>query len=117
MMTSELITTHHVTRKAMMYIRQSTPHQVLSHQESLRLQYALRQQAISLGWSETNIETIDADLGLTATSVQHREGFQGLFARVAVGEIGLILSIEVMRLCRNCSDWFPLLDLCGYKGA
>ena len=116
MITSELITTHHLTRKAIIYIRQSTPHQALSHQESLRLQYALRQRAINLGWRETEIETIDADLGLTATSIQHREGFQGLFASVALGEIGIILSVEVMRLCRNCSDWFPLLDLCGYKG-
>lgn len=115
MTTSELITADHVSRKAVIYIRQSTPHQVLSHQESLRLQYALRQRALSLGWHETDIETIDADLGLTATSIQHREGFQGLFARVALGEIGIILSVEVMRLCRNCSDWFPLLDLCGCK--
>ena len=68
MTTSELITTHHLTRKAVIYIRQSIPHQVLSHQESLRLQYALRQQALSLGWRETDIETIDADLGLTATA-------------------------------------------------
>ena len=101
MITSELITTHHLTRKAVIYIRQSTPHQVLSHQESLRLQYALRQRAISLGWRESDIETIDADLGLTATSIQHREGFQRLFARVSLGEIGIILSIEVMRLCRT----------------
>jgi DNA invertase Pin-like site-specific DNA recombinase len=116
MMTSELITTHHLTRKAMIYIRQSTPHQVLSHQESLRLQYALRQRAISLGWRETDIETIDADLGLSGTAVDYRQGFQALFARVALGEIGMILSIDVMRLCRNCSDWYPLLDICGCKG-
>jgi excisionase family DNA binding protein len=116
MTTCELITAEHLSRKAVIYIRQSSPYQVLSHQESLRLQYALRQRAISLGWRETEIETIDADLGLTATSIQHREGFQTLFARVALGEIGMILSIEVTRLCRNCSDWFPLLDLCSYKG-
>ncbi len=106
MMTSELITTHHLRRKAMMYIRQSTPHQVLSHQESLRLQYALKQRAISLGWHETEIETIDTDLGLSGTSIDNRQGFQGLFARVALGEIGIMLSIDVMRLCRNCSDWY-----------
>lgn len=116
MTTCELITAEHLSRKAVIYIRQSSPYQVLSHQESLRLQYALRQRAISLGWHETEIETIDADLGLTATSIQHREGFQTLFARVALGEIGMILSIAVTRLCRNCSDWFPLLDLCSYKG-
>ncbi len=116
MITSELITTHHLRRKAMIYIRQSTPHQVLSHQESLRLQYALKQRAISLGWHETEIETIDTDLGLSGTSVDDRQGFQGLFARVALGEIGIILAIDVMRLCRNCTDWYPLLDICGCKG-
>ena len=116
MITSELITTHHLMRKAIIYIRQSTPHQALTHQESLRLQYALRQHAISLGWRETEIETIDADLGLSGTSVDYRQGVQGLFARVALGEIGMILSIDVMRLCRNCTDWYPLLDICGCKG-
>src|SRR5437762_13433747 len=25
-------------------------------------------------------------------------------------------SYDVTRLSRNCSDWYPLLDLCGYKG-
>jgi DNA invertase Pin-like site-specific DNA recombinase len=116
MTTSELITLHHLSRKAVIYIRQSTPHQALSHQESLRLQYALRQRAITLGWRETEIETIDTDVGLSGTSVDYRQGFQGLFARVALGEIGMILSIDVMRLCRNCSDWYPLLDICGCKG-
>ena len=87
MITSELITTHHLTRKAIIYIRQSTPHQALSHQERLRLQYALRQRAINLGWRETEIETIDADLGLSGTSVDYREGFQGLFARVALARL------------------------------
>lgn len=116
MITSELITVNHLTRKAVIYIRQSTPHQVLSHQESLRLQYALRQRALSLGWRATDIEAIDADLGLSGTSTDYREGFQRLFARVALGEIGIILSVEVMRLCRNCTDWYPLLDICGCKG-
>ena len=116
MITSELITTHHLRRKAIIYIRQSTPHQALTHQESLRLQYALRQRAIKLGWRETEIETVDADVGLSGTSVDYRQGFQGLFARVALGKIGIILSIDVMRLCRNCSDWYPLLDICGCKG-
>lgn len=116
MITSERITPHHLSRKAMIYIRQSTPHQVLSHQESLRLQYALKQRALSLGWREADIDTIDMDLGLSGTSVDYRQGFQSLFARVALGEIGIILSVEVMRLCRNCTDWYPLLDICGCKG-
>ncbi|MBC9180119.1 recombinase family protein [Pseudoroseomonas ludipueritiae] len=115
-MGSELVTHHHLDRRAVVYVRQSTPHQVLTNQESLRLQYALRARAHQLGWHEADIEVVDADLGLSGASVAGREGFKNLVARVALGEVGLILSIEVTRLARNCSDWYPLLDLCGRHG-
>jgi DNA invertase Pin-like site-specific DNA recombinase len=113
-MPSELITPAHLARKAIIYIRQSSPHQVLTNQESLRLQYALRQRARELGWRDDAIETIDADLGLSGAQAAHRAGFKELIARVTLGQIGIILSSEVTRLTRNCSDWYPLLDLCGY---
>ena len=116
MISSDLVTPQHRRGKAIIYIRQSTPHQVLSNQESLRLQYALRQRALSLGWHGDDIEVIDRDLGRTATAAEHRPGFQELVARVTLGQVGLILSFDVTRLARNCSDWYPLLDLCGYKG-
>jgi DNA invertase Pin-like site-specific DNA recombinase len=112
---SELVTPQHLARKAIIYIRQSTPHQVLSNQESLHLQYALEQRALSLGWRPADIEIIDADLGLTGASAQHREGFKEIISRVTLGQVGIILSSEVTRLSRNCSDWYPLLDICGYK--
>lgn len=115
MNTSELITPRHLARRAIIYVRQSSPHQVLSNQESLRLQYALKQRALSLGWRSEDIEIIDADLGLTGASAQHREGFKELVSKVTLGQAGIILSSEVTRLSRNCSDWYPLLDLCGYK--
>ena len=115
MIASELVTPFHLTRKAIIYIRQSTPHQVLSNQESLHLQYALEQRALGLGWRPEDIEIVDADLGLTGASAQHREGFKEIISRVTLGQIGIILSSEVTRLSRNCSDWYPLLDLCGYK--
>ena len=115
MTNSDLITPQHLLRKAIIYVRQSTPHQVLSNQESLRLQYALQQRALDLGWRPEQIEINDTDLGLTAATAEHRAGFKDLIARVTLGEVGLILSYEVTRLSRNCSDWYPLLDLCGYK--
>lgn len=115
MTSSELVTPFHLARKAIIYIRQSTPHQVLSNQESLRLQYALKQRAVGLGWRSDDIEIIDTDLGMTATSAQHREGFKDLVSQITMGQVGVILSYEVTRLSRNCSDWYPLLDLCGYK--
>lgn len=115
-MKSELVTPSHLARKAVVYIRQSTPHQVVSNQESLRLQYALRQRARELGWHEADIDVIDADLGLSGASAAQRSGFKELVGRVGLSEVGLILSIDVTRLARNCSDWYPLLDICGLRG-
>jgi DNA invertase Pin-like site-specific DNA recombinase len=114
-MTSDLVTSRHLCRKAVIYVRQSTPHQVVSNQESLRLQYALRQRAGDLGWDAANIDVVDIDLGLSGATITHREGFKDVLARVTLGEVGIILSYEVTRLARNCSDWYPLLDLCGYR--
>src|SRR5215216_901976 len=114
-MKSELVTPTHLARKAVVYIRQSTPHQTVSNQESLRLQYALRQRARELGWHDADIDVIDADLGLSGASTAQRSGFKELVGRVGLSEVGLILSIDVTRLARNCSDWYPLLDLCGYR--
>jgi DNA invertase Pin-like site-specific DNA recombinase len=114
-MKSELVKSAHLARKAVVYIRQSTPHQVVSNQESLRLQYALRQRARELGWHEADIDVIDADLGLSGASITQRSGFKELFGRVGLSEVGLILSIDVTRLARNCSDWYPLLDICALR--
>jgi DNA invertase Pin-like site-specific DNA recombinase len=113
---SELVNSAHLARKAVVYIRQSTPHQVVNNQESLRLQYALRKRAQELGGHELDIDVIDADLGLSGASVAQRSGFKELVGRVGLSEVGLILSIDVTRLARNCSDWYPLLDICGLRG-
>jgi DNA invertase Pin-like site-specific DNA recombinase len=115
MTASELITPAHLRRKAIIYIRQSSPQQLISNQESLRLQYALQQRALELGWPAGLIEVIDSDLGLTGASVEHRAGFKELVAQVTLEQVGIILSFDVTRLSRNCSDWYPLLDLCGYR--
>ena len=114
-MRSELIDGRHLARRAVIYIRQSTPHQVLTNQESLRLQYDLRRRALDLGWREEDVEVIDSDLGLSGAAAGHRAGFKDLIARVTLGQVGIVLSSEVTRLSRNCTDWYPLLDLCGYR--
>src|SRR3954471_25025586 len=114
-MKSELVTPTHLARKAVVYIRQSTPQQTVNNQESLRLQYALRQRARELGWHDADIDVIDADLGLSGASTAQRSGFKELVGRVGLSEVGLILSIDVTRLARNCSDWYPLLDICGLR--
>ena len=96
-MKSELVMPTHLARKAVVYIRQSTPHQVVSNQESLRLQYALRRRARDLGWHEADIDVIDADLGLSGASAAQRSGFKELVGRVGLSEVGMILSIDVTR--------------------
>lgn len=115
MNTSEHVKIQHLDRKAIIYIRQSSPHQVLTNQESLKLQYALKQRALELGWHEERINIIDMDLGLTGSTIEGRSGFKDLLAQVTLGEVGIVLSYDVTRLSRNCSDWYPLLDVCGIR--
>lgn len=112
---SEHISTQHLSLKALIYIRQSTQHQVMNNQESRQLQHALKQRAIQFGWPPENIEIIDADLGITGTNVEQRHGFQYLLTQIALGTVGIVFSYDVTRLSRNCSDWYPLLDICSYK--
>jgi len=115
MSTSDLINPFHLGRLAIIYIRQSTPHQALTNQESTRLQYALRQRALELGWHEDQIRIIDEDQGRTASTTEGRHGLKELVTLVTLEHVGIIFSTEVTRLSRNCSDWYPLLDICGYR--
>jgi DNA invertase Pin-like site-specific DNA recombinase len=116
MPTSDLIQPRHLTRRAVIYVRQSSPHQVLANTESQRLQYAMKQRACELGWHEHDVLVVDDDTGRTATTTAGRLGFQQLAAQVALGEIGVILAYEATRLARNCTHWYQLLDLCGHAG-
>jgi DNA invertase Pin-like site-specific DNA recombinase len=115
MTTSEHIQPHHLQRHAVVYPRQSTPQQVLNHQESLRLQYALTERARAFGWDASDVQVIDDDLGVTGSSAVGRPGFQELVTRVNLGQVGIIFAYDVTRLARNCTDWYQLLDLCGYR--
>ena len=106
----------HRERLALVYVRQSTPQQVLDHQESTRLQYGLRRRAEALGWAPERVRVIDDDLGKSGSSAVDRTGFQHLVAEVSLGHVGLILGIEMSRLARSCADWYPLLELCALFG-
>ena len=106
---------HHLSRKAVIYIRQSTGHQVLTNIESQQLQHAMREHARQLGWPEERIEVVETDLGRSAQSTERRDGYKALLADVALGQVGIVLSYESTRLSRNCTDWYPLLDLCAYN--
>jgi DNA invertase Pin-like site-specific DNA recombinase len=113
---SELIQPRHLARRAVIYVRQSSPHQVLTNTESQRLQRALTRRAVELGWPESAIDVFDADLGRSATTTDGRGDFQRLAAQVALGEIGVIVAYDATRLARNCTHWYQLLDLCGRVG-
>jgi DNA invertase Pin-like site-specific DNA recombinase/predicted DNA-binding protein YlxM (UPF0122 family) len=115
MTTSDLIKPFHLGRLAIIYVRQSSPHQALTNQESTKLQYALKQRAVDLGWHDDQIRIIDTDQGRTASTAEGRQGLKELVALVTLEHVGIIFSTEVTRLSRNCSDWYPLLDICGYR--
>lgn len=113
---SEKIQSWHLERLAVVYVRQSTPQQVLDHQESTRLQYGLTARAQSWGWSLSRVLVIDDDLGKSATTTEGRAGFQRLVSEVSLDHVGLILGVEMSRLARSNKDWHQLLELCALFG-
>src|SRR3990172_2973907 len=114
-MMSSKITSEHLARKAIVYVRQSTAAQVRENLESQRRQYALVEHARSLGFGD--VELIDQDLGHSGSSLAGRMGFQRLVAQVSLGAVGSVLCLEASRLARNNRDWHHLIDLCGLAGA
>ena len=110
---SEKILRRHRERLAIVYIRQSTVQQVERHQESTRLQYALVDRAFHLGWARETIVVVDDDLGRSGTSIEGRLGFQRLVAEVGLGNVGLVLGVEMSRLARSNRDWHQLLEICS----
>jgi DNA invertase Pin-like site-specific DNA recombinase/predicted DNA-binding transcriptional regulator AlpA len=107
------ITTNHLSRQSIVYLRQSRAAQVEHNRESTERQYALAARALDLGWSSERITVIDEDLGLSGSGSVARSGFARLTAEVALGHVGLVLGLEVSRLARNNADWHRLIDLCG----
>jgi DNA invertase Pin-like site-specific DNA recombinase len=110
------VTAGHLSRRALLYIRQSSLKQVIHNTESAIRQYDLRGKAISLGWDASQITVIDIDQGHSGASAADREGFQQLVAEVSLGRAGIVLGLECSRLARNSADWHQLLELCGLTG-
>jgi hypothetical protein len=111
--TSHKVTASQLNRSAFLYVRQSTPRQVLEHTESTARQYALRKRAVVLGWQDDQVITIDSDLGQSGASSADREGFRKLVMEVSMGRAGIVLGLEVSRLARNSTDWHRLLEICA----
>ena len=109
-MISDKVRSHHLERKAILYVRQSSAHQVLHNRESGALQYAMRDRLTALGWSE--IEVIDEDLGRSAAGGVQRAGFERMVAEVCLGKVGAVCAREVSRFARNSRDWQQLIEMC-----
>lgn len=110
---SNKVQEHHRTKLAIVYVRQSTQHQVLEHRESAARQYALADRAVALGWPRAAVEVIDEDQGQSGSSAEGRTGFQRLLSEVSLDRVGIILGLEMSRLARSCKDWHTLLELCA----
>lgn len=109
----EKVLPRHQERQAVVYVRQSTPWQVVEIRESTRLQYGLADRACGLGWRSEQVTIIDDYLGRSGSSALDRPGFQRLVAEVGLSHVGLVLGIEVSRLARSCCDWHQLLEMCA----
>jgi len=114
--THEKVTPEHLKKNAYLYVRQSSPRQVVENKESTIRQYAFRDRAISLGWQEEQVNVIDCDLGKSAGSQGTREGFKQLVSEVGLGRAGIVMALEASRLARKSSDWHHLLEICGLTG-
>src|SRR5215211_1202207 len=116
MSSHQKITERHRQRRAVVYVRQSTLVQVERNTESAQRRYALRDRAIDLGWPAASVVVVDEDTGRSGASTDGRLGFKELVAEVGLGQVGLILSLEVSRLARSSADWHQLIDLCALTG-
>ena len=107
---SDKIKPHHLERKAILYIRQSSAYQVSHNLESQKLQYAMQERLQQLGWRE--IEVVDEDLGRSAAGTVTRAGFERMVAAVCLGKVGAVAAREVSRFARNSRDWQQLVEVC-----
>ena len=110
---SSKIRDRHWERLAIVYIRQSSPQQVLENRESRERQYALAALAQQFGWPADRVLVIDEDQGLSGKSSENRDGFQRLLTEVTLDHVGLVLGLELSRLARSCMDWHHLVEVCA----
>ncbi|MFL6199538.1 MAG: recombinase family protein [Thermoanaerobaculia bacterium] len=112
-MRSAKVRDHHLQRKAIVYVRQSSPQQVAEHKESTARQYALADVAVALGWPRDRVEVIDADQGCTAQTVEGRRGIQHILAELSLDHVGILFGQDASRLARSDPDWVPMVRSCS----
>ena len=115
-MSDPKVTAPHLRRPAV-YCRQSTLIQVERNRESTSRQYDLVSRAAELGWPRPAVRVIDADLGVGGSGLAARAAFTELTEQIALGQVGLVLALEVSWLARSSVEWYRLLDLCGITDA
>ena len=113
---SAALTDRHLSKLAVVYIRQSSVQQVFDHQESRQRQYGLADYAATLGWPRERILVIDEDQGRSGRTMEQRPGFQRLLSEVTLDHVGLVLGLELSRLSRSSKDWYHLLEVCALFG-
>jgi DNA invertase Pin-like site-specific DNA recombinase len=109
---TDKITSFHLERSAIVYVRQSSSRQLRQNHESRRLQYAMKNKLVGMGWPAAKVEVIDDDLGVTASGAARRKGFERLLSQVTLGRVGIVAAREVSRFARNDPDWQRLLEVC-----
>lgn len=114
---SSKIRAAHLDKLAIVYVRQSSPQQVLENRESTARQYALADYAQVLGWPAERVIVIDEDQGQSGTRADNRSGYQRLLAEVTLDHVGIVLGLEMSRLARSSKDWHHLLELCAIFGS
>jgi DNA invertase Pin-like site-specific DNA recombinase len=113
---TDSLTDVHLSKQAIVYVRQSSPQQIIDHKESRERQYALADYAAMLGWPRERIVVIDEDQGRSGRTLEQRPGFQHLLSEVALDHVGLVLGLELSRLSRSSKDWYHRLELCAVFG-
>lgn len=111
------ISAEHRSKRAYIYVRQSSMKQVIEHQESGRRQRELAQWVQTMGWPPSSVVVLDSDQGKSGQSSAEREAFKQLVGEVSLGEVGMVVSLYLSRLSRNNADWFPLIEMCGLTRA
>jgi len=107
------VTKEHISRKAYIYIRQSSQRQVEQHTSGRQVQYNLTQRAKHLGWPDNHIDIIDEDLGVSASGTKKRTGFEKLLSHICQGKVGAIFFLYSSRLARNGKDWHTTIAMCS----
>jgi DNA invertase Pin-like site-specific DNA recombinase len=110
---SSKILARHLEKLAIVYVRQSSPQQVLENRESTARQYAFADHAVALGWPRDRVLIIDEDLGRSGRTAEGRSGFQRLVTEVTLHHVGLVLGLEMSRLARSSRDWHNLFEMCA----